>query len=116
MLVTGLILWASLLTGAWPATHIQDQLPATPRVRLSFKGKRLGSSLKPSFLTVLVLLQRNEEQAGHRDNCVATWVLLGKQDEREEAGLAGKSGTQRTQAFWERILSWALDLEDLLMS
>lgn len=68
MLVTVFILWASLLTGAWPATPIQDQLPATPRVRLSFKGKGfLCSSLKPSFLTVLVFLQREEEQTGHKD-------------------------------------------------
>lgn len=68
MLVTGLILWASLLTGAWPATHIQDQLPATPRVRLSFKGKGLVcSSLKLSFLKVLVFLQREEERSGYRD-------------------------------------------------
>lgn len=50
MLRTGLILWASLLTGAWPAAPIQDQVPATPRVRLSFKGQRLLCS---SFLTAL---------------------------------------------------------------
>lgn len=66
MLVTAFILWASLLTGAWPAIPIQDQLPATPRVRLSFKGKGLlRSSLKPSFLTVLVSLQREEEWSVH---------------------------------------------------
>lgn len=40
MPVAGFLLWASLLTGAWPATPTQDHLPATPRVRLSFKGKR----------------------------------------------------------------------------
>lgn len=43
MLAAGFLLWASLLTGAWPAAPIQDHLLATPRVRLSFKGKKLPS-------------------------------------------------------------------------
>lgn len=51
MLVTGFILWASLLTGAWPAAPIQDQLPATPRVRLSFKElKATGTAHFFNFL------------------------------------------------------------------
>ncbi|NP_001391953.1 semaphorin-3F isoform 5 precursor [Mus musculus] len=51
MLVTAFILWASLLTGAWPATPIQDQLPATPRVRLSFKElKATGTAHFFNFL------------------------------------------------------------------
>ncbi|ERE75612.1 semaphorin-3F isoform 1 [Cricetulus griseus] len=51
MLGTALILWASLLTGAWPAGLIQDQLPATPRVRLSFKElKATGTAHFFNFL------------------------------------------------------------------
>uniref|UniRef100_A0A8C0D7T1 Semaphorin 3F n=1 Tax=Balaenoptera musculus TaxID=9771 RepID=A0A8C0D7T1_BALMU len=51
MPVAGLLLWASLLTGAWPATPTQDYLPATPRVRLSFKElKATGTAHFFNFL------------------------------------------------------------------
>lgn len=51
MPVAGLLLWASLVTGAWPATPIQDHLPATPRVRLSFKElKATGTAHFFNFL------------------------------------------------------------------
>lgn len=51
MLVAGLLLWASLLTGAWPAFPTQDHVPATPRVRLSFKElKATGTAHFFNFL------------------------------------------------------------------
>ncbi|XP_047304657.1 semaphorin-3F isoform X4 [Homo sapiens] len=51
MLVAGLLLWASLLTGAWPSFPTQDHLPATPRVRLSFKElKATGTAHFFNFL------------------------------------------------------------------
>lgn len=103
MLVTGIILWVSLLKGAWPATPIQDQLPATPRVRLSFKGKGLlCSSLKPSFL-----LRVTEERSTHKDGLQSLGVSWASM--KREAGLAGKGWDPRTQTSRERVLSWALD-------
>lgn len=97
MLVTAFILWASLLTGAWPATPIQDQLPATPRVRLSFKGKGLlRSSLKPSFLTVLVSLQREEEWSVQTD---CSRLGFPRQARGGKQALLGKVGALRTEIF-----------------
>ena len=63
MPVAGLLLWASLLTGAWPAAPSQDYLPAMPRIRLSYKGKRLPcSSLASPCPEHVVLLQRRERE------------------------------------------------------
>lgn len=39
MPVVGVLLWATLLTLGWRATHAKDHGFATPRVQLSFKGK-----------------------------------------------------------------------------
>ncbi|EPQ07271.1 Semaphorin-3F [Myotis brandtii] len=51
MPVAGLLLWASLVTGAWPATPVQDHPPATPRVRLSFQElKATGTAHFFNFL------------------------------------------------------------------
>lgn len=80
MLCTGLILWASLLTGAWPAAPIQDQVPATPRVRLSFKGQRLlCSSFTPSFLTALAFTAEDRIEIRAQDKLCSH---LGKDGER----------------------------------
>uniref|UniRef100_A0AAA9U165 Semaphorin 3F n=1 Tax=Bos taurus TaxID=9913 RepID=A0AAA9U165_BOVIN len=51
MPVAGLLLWASLLTGAWPAAPSQDYLPAMPRIRLSYKElKATGTAHFFNFL------------------------------------------------------------------
>lgn len=45
MPVVGVLLWATLLTLGWRATHAKDHGFATPRVQLSFKGKSLAEGV-----------------------------------------------------------------------
>ncbi|XP_004715293.1 semaphorin-3F [Echinops telfairi] len=66
MPVAGLLLWATLLTGAWPTAPTQDLLQATPRLRLSFKElKATGTAHFFNFLlntTDYRILLKDEDQ------------------------------------------------------
>lgn len=92
MPVAGLLLWASLVTGAWPATPVQDLPPATPRVRLSFQGKRppCGPQQPPVHGTRPAACTGERRGHGNQGPHVGGPELRGGQ----EVGLLGRLGTE----------------------
>uniref|UniRef100_A0A8C4LVY7 Semaphorin 3F n=1 Tax=Equus asinus asinus TaxID=83772 RepID=A0A8C4LVY7_EQUAS len=125
MPVAGLLLWASLLTGAWPATLTQDHLPATPRVRLSFKElKATGTAHFFNFLlntTDYRILLKDEDHDRmyvgskdyvlsldlhdiNREPLIIHWAASPQRI--EECVLSGKDGNGECGNFVRLIQPW----------
>ncbi|XP_033280312.1 semaphorin-3F isoform X2 [Orcinus orca] len=125
MPVAGLLLWASLLTGAWPATPTQDYLPATPRVRLSFKElKATGTAHFFNFLlntTDYRILLKDEDHDRmyvgskdyvlsldlhdiNREPLIIHWAASPQRI--EECVLSGKDGNGECGNFVRLIQPW----------
>uniref|UniRef100_A0A452VA57 Semaphorin 3F n=1 Tax=Ursus maritimus TaxID=29073 RepID=A0A452VA57_URSMA len=126
MPVAGLLLWASLLTGAWPATPTQDHfLPATPRVRLSFKElKATGTAHFFNFLlntTDYRILLKDEDHDRmyvgskdyvlsldlhdiNREPLIIHWAASPQRI--EECVLSGKDGNGECGNFVRLIQPW----------
>ncbi|XP_045718285.1 semaphorin-3F isoform X1 [Mirounga angustirostris] len=125
MHVSGLLLWASLLTWAWPATPTQDHLPATPRVRLSFKElKATGTAHFFNFLlntTDYRILLKDEDHDRmyvgskdyvlsldlhdiNREPLIIHWAASPQRI--EECVLSGKDGNGECGNFVRLIQPW----------
>ncbi|XP_044935564.1 semaphorin-3F isoform X3 [Mustela putorius furo] len=125
MPVACLLLWASLLTGAWPATPTQDHLPATPRVRLSFKElKATGTAHFFNFLlntTDYRILLKDEDHDRmyvgskdyvlsldlhdiNREPLIIHWAASPQRI--EECVLSGKDGNGECGNFVRLIQPW----------
>lgn len=125
MLVTGLLLWASLLTGVWSATPTQDHLQATPRVRLSYKElKATGTAHFFNFLlntTDYRILLKDEDHDRmyvgskdyvlsldlhdiNREPLIIHWAASPQRI--EECVLSGKNGNGECGNFVRLIQPW----------
>nr|XP_031326231.1 semaphorin-3F isoform X3 [Camelus dromedarius] len=125
MPVAGLLLWASLLTGAWPATPTQDHLLAMPRVRLSFKElKATGTAHFFNFLlntTDYRILLKDEDHDRmyvgskdyvlsldlhdiNREPLIIHWAASPQRI--EECVLSGKDGNGECGNFVRLIQPW----------
>lgn len=103
----GLLLWASLLTGAWPATPLQDHLLATPRVRLSFKGKRLFSCSPASFSVHSIWAESRTDNSISRSGSPGYWAGMEEHGRLEVRSLRPSQRPSVPFRVQAGVLAWA---------